>query len=329
MDASTLQGHLHGKISLLCHHNADPDAICSAYAVQELIKLVDPTAVTEILYPDSASQLSEKIIGKFKIDASKNPKIIAPDTVIVVDVGSLMQLEWLLPMVKSAKTRIFIDHHGMDPEIAALATHYIHVEEAIATCEIVAGIWDTSQYTMPKEVANALLMGIVFDSKHLSIASPHLLRVVAWLMDQGGSLSGAWDMLQTSMDQSERIARLKSVQRMTLYRIDPWLVVTSPLGSFQASAARGMMNLGADVAIIAGADKDTLKVSMRSTDFFYSSTGIHLGDDVAKPIAESYCGSGGGHATAAGINGLGDPEEFLLKVAASLASKIRKPLQVL
>lgn len=329
MDISALQGQLHGKVSILCHHNADPDAICAAYAIQRLTKNIDPSAVTEILYPDSASQLSQKIIEKYSIDASRNPKIIFADTVVVVDVGSLIQLEGLLPLVKAGKNRIFIDHHGRDSEIAALATTYIHDEGAIAACEIVSGIWDASGYTMPEEIANALLAGIVFDSKHLSIATPHLLRVVAWLMDQGGSLGGAWDMLQTSMDQSERIARLKSVQRMTLYRVDQWLVAASQLGSFQASAARGMTSLGADVSIIAGADKDVLKVSLRSTEEFHSKTRIHLGDDVAKPIAELYGGSGGGHATAAGVNGVGDPEEFLLKVATYLAEKIGKPPQVL
>jgi nanoRNase/pAp phosphatase (c-di-AMP/oligoRNAs hydrolase) len=329
MDVSTLEGQLHGKVSILCHHNADPDAICSAYAIQQFIKRVDPDAVTEILYPDSASQLSDKIIARYSIEASKNPRIIAPETVVVVDVGSLVQLEVLLPILKGAKNRVFIDHHGRDPEIEVIATLYMHDEGAIATCEIVAGIWDASGYTMPVEVAGALLAGIVFDSKHLSIATPTLLRVVAWLMDQGGSLGNAWDLLQTSMDQSERIARLKSVQRMTLYRVEPWLVVTSQLGSFQASAARGMMNLGADVAIIAGGDKDVLKVSMRATDAFYSATGIHLGDDVAKPVGESFKGAGGGHATAAGVNGSGDAEEFLLKAVNHLAGRIGKPLQVL
>ncbi len=329
MDVSWLLDQLHGKISILCHHNADPDAICAAYAIQQLIKHIDPSAITEILYPDTASTLSQKIIVKYSIDSSKSPKITAAETMVVVDVGSLIQLEGLLPLLKECKRRIFIDHHGRDPEIDSLATLYVHDEGAIATCEIVAGIWDASGYTMTKEAADALLIGIIFDSKHLAIASPHLLRVVAWLMDQGGSLSVAWDMLQASMDQSERIARLKSVQRMTLYRVEPWLIVTSPLGSFQASAARAMMNLGADVAIIAGADKDSLKVSMRSTEEFHSKTSIHLGDDIAKPIAELYGGSGGGHATAAGVNGVGAPEEFLLKAASHIAKRIGKPLQVL
>ncbi len=329
MDTSMLRDYLRGKVSIICHHNADPDAIGAAYAIQRLIMLIDPEAVTEILYPDSASQLSEKIIRHFSIDASNHPKIIGADTVIVVDVGSLIQLESLIPLVENAKTRVFIDHHGRDQGIERLATQYIFNESAIATCEIVSDIWAEFGFELPKEVADVLLLGIIFDSKHLGIGTPHLFRTVARLMDLGATLNGARDLLQTSMESSERIARLKSAQRVTIYRVDSWLVATSNLSSFQASAARGIINLGADVAILAGNDKESLKASLRSTEEFYTKTGIHIGDDVTKPLAELYGGEGGGHSTAAGVNGVGDSEEFLVKAVDYMAKKIGGSHQIL
>lgn len=329
VDTSVLRDNLRGKVSIICHHNADPDAIGAAYAFQRLIAVIDPEAVTEILYPDSASQLSERIIRHFSIDASNHTKLVGPDTVIVVDTGSLVQLESLTSFVESAKTRIFIDHHGRDPEIDRLATIYISDENAVATCEIVSNIWGEMGFEPPKEVAEVLLLGIIFDSKHFGIGTSRLFRTVARLMDLGANLKGARDLLQASMDSSERIARLKSAQRSTMYRIGSWLLVTSNLGSFEASAARGILSLGADVAIIAGNDKENLKVSFRSTEEFYLKTGIHLGDEVSKPLAELYGGAGGGHPTAAGVNGVGDSEEFLIKAAEYLAKKIGKPHQIL
>jgi nanoRNase/pAp phosphatase (c-di-AMP/oligoRNAs hydrolase) len=124
------------------------------------------------------------------------------------------------------------------------------------------------------------------------------------------------------MDVSERLARLKAAQRLTIYRMDPWIVVTSNLGSFQSSAARGILNLGADVVIIAGNEKEELKASLRSTEEFYRNSGIHLGEDVTKPLSEPYKGAGGGHPTAAGINGFGEAEKFLVDAAEIIKAKL-------
>ncbi len=319
----------HGRLSIVCHHNADPDAMGAAYGIQRLIEFLDSEASTEILYPDTASRLSEKMIERFSINASKSSQHIDAETVIVVDTGSLIQLKTLISLVKEAKTRVFIDHHGRDHAIERLATFYVSDEDAVATCEIVFNIWVSLGLEPPTDVAEALLVGIVFDSKHLGIGTPRMFRVVARLIELGASLNSARDILQATMDQSERIARLKSAQRVKVYRIDKWLVATANLGSFQASAARGIMSLGADIAIIAGNDKKILKTSIRSSDDFYKKTEIHVGDDISKPLAELFAGEGGGHPTAAGANGVGDADEFLMRAVDYLSEKIGKSAQVL
>ena len=248
-----------GKVSIICHHNADPDAIGAAYSLEKLIHELDHRAVTEILYPDSASQLSERIINHFKIEASTHPRIVDADTVVVVDTGSLIQLEILQSLLHINSVKIFIDHHGFDPEIDKLATLYILDETAVASCEIVYDIWQTMEIEPPKDVAEALLLGIAFDSKHFSIGTSKTFRIVAHLLELGATLGGIREILQSTMDVSEKMARLKSAQRMILYRVEPWIIVTSNLGSFQPSAARGILNLGADVAIIAGNERKSLR----------------------------------------------------------------------
>jgi nanoRNase/pAp phosphatase (c-di-AMP/oligoRNAs hydrolase) len=316
-------------VSIICHHNADPDAIGAAYGIQRLIGLLTPSASTEILYPDTASQLSVRVMERFSINASKSPRLGDAKTVVVVDTGSLVQLETLITHVKDATKRIFIDHHGKNNDIEQLANIYVSDEDAVATCEIVFNIWASLGLEPPMDVAEILLVGIIFDSKHFGIGTPNMFKVVARLIELGASLNDARELLQASMDQSERIARLKSAQRARVYRIDRWLVVTANLGSFQASAARGMMNLGADIAIIAGNDKKTLKTSIRSNDDFHKKTGIHVGDDFSKKLAELFAGEGGGHPTAAGVNGVGDADDFLAKAVVYLAEKLGKPAQVL
>jgi bifunctional oligoribonuclease and PAP phosphatase NrnA len=325
VDFIQLKDYLNGKVSILCHHNADPDAIGAAYSIERLIHTLDPQAVTEVLYPDSASLLADRMISHFRIEASPHPKIMSADVVFVVDTGSLIQLEVFQPLLKTSATRVFIDHHGRDDEIARIANIYLVDESAVATCEIVYQIWHSFGLSPPKNVAEALLLGIAFDSKHFVIGTPRTFRIVAELLELGATLSGVRELLQGVMDVSERLARLKAAQRLTIYRMDPWIVVTSNLGSFQPSAARGILNLGADVAIIAGNEKEELKASLRSTEEFYKSSGIHLGEDVTKLLSEHYKGAGGGHPTAAGINGFGEAEKFLAEAAEVIKAKLSQP----
>ncbi len=325
VDFSQLKDHLKGKVSILCHHNADPDAIGAAYSIERLIHALDQKAVLEVLYPDSASMLAGRMINHFKIEASVHPKIMDADVILVVDTGSLIQLEVLQPLLKTGAAKVFIDHHGRDDEIARIATIYLVDESAVATCEIVYQIWRSFGLNPPRDVAEALLLGIAFDSKHFTIGTPKTFRIVAELLELGATLSGTRELLQGVMDVSERLARLKGAQRLTIYRMDPWIVVTSNLGSFQPSAARGIMNLGADVAIIAGNEKEELKASLRSTEEFYKNSGIHLGEDVTKPLSEHYKGAGGGHPTAAGINGFGEAKKFLAEAAEVIKEKLNQP----
>lgn len=328
LNINSIRMYLRGKVSIICHHNADPDAICAAYSLEKLIHELDQEAVTEILYPDSASQLSERIINHFKIEASTNPRIVDADTVVVVDTGNLIQLETLQSLLHRDSVNIFIDHHSFDTEIDKLATLYILDETAVASCEIIYDIWKAMEIEPPREAAEALLLGIAFDSKHFSIGTSRTFRIVAHLLELGATLSGIRENLQSTMDVSERVARLKSAQRMMLYKADPWIIATSNLGSFQPSAARGILNLGADVAIIAGNEKEELKASLRSTEEFHQKTGIHLGDHLSKPLSEHYRGAGGGHPTAAGINGYGDADALLMEAAGILKKILAQSKQV-
>jgi len=110
------------------------------------------------------------------------------------------------------------------------------------------------------------------------------------------------------MDFSERVARLKASRRTRLFRVGDWLIALSHVSAYQASAARALVELGAHVAAVAGEKNGSLEISLRSSLEFFKKTNVHLGKDVAKQLGEYLHGMGGGHATAAGVNGQGDVE---------------------
>jgi len=104
--------------------------------------------------------------------------------------------------------------------------------------------------------------------------------------------------------------------------MNEWIIALSHVSAYQASAARALIDLGADVAAVAGQKIEKLEVSLRGTREFYKQTGIHLGKDIAKPLGEYIHGMGGGHATAAGANGAEDIEVALKRCLFLLKEKL-------
>ena len=83
-----------------------------------------------------------------------------------------------------------------------------------------------------------------------------------------------------------------------------------------------MIELGAHVAVVAGEKNGNIEISLRSSLEFYKQTDLHLGRDIAKPLGEFLHGMGGGHATAAGVNGQGDIETGLKRCYWLLKQKL-------
>jgi nanoRNase/pAp phosphatase (c-di-AMP/oligoRNAs hydrolase) len=124
------------------------------------------------------------------------------------------------------------------------------------------------------------------------------------------------------MDFSERVARLKASRRVRLFSVKGRIVALSHVSAYQASAARALIDLGADVAAVAGQKNESIEVSLRATREFNTETNVHLGKDIAKPLGEYIHGMGGGHATAAGANGTGEIEPALKRCLLLLKEKL-------
>ena len=124
------------------------------------------------------------------------------------------------------------------------------------------------------------------------------------------------------MDFSERVASMKACRRAKLLKIGNWIIALSYVSAYQASAARALVDLGAHMAAVAGQKNEKIEISLRCTREFSQQTGIHLGRDIAKPLGEYLKGMGGGHATAAGVNGTGDVETGLKRCLRLLKEKL-------
>jgi len=314
------------SILLLCHQNADPDAVCSAFAFSQLLKRLNPELGVEIASPEGVSRLSKALVVRLPmVLRGEEPNFRDADMIIMLDTNTIQQIgEWRKGVEESSAPLVVIDHHASHPETEKVATLCICDENASSTCEIVYGFFIELGLAPTKDEAEALFLGIAFDTKHFILANSNTFRAVAGLIAAGVNPREALSRLSLPMDLSERIARLKASKRLRLTRVGNLLVAFSHVRSYQASAARALVEIGANLAMVGGQRDDELQISIRSDQEFYRQTGLHLGRDLAKPLGEYLHGMGGGHSTAAGVNGAGDFEAAVKRALRILREKLQK-----
>jgi len=309
---------------LLCHHNADPDAVCAAFALSGLLERLRPELRVEAAAAKGLSRLSKSLLDSLPMKLTTQPRIEEAGLIVLLDTNTIQQLDdWSERVKTSSAPLVVVDHHASHPETERLATLCVADEKASSTCEIIYRFFKEARIEPTVVEAKALFLGIAFDTRHFILAKSTTLKTVADLIDSGVNAEETLPILSLPIDPSERIARLKACQRARLMRVNGWLVALSHVSAYQASAARALIGLGAHVAAVAGQRGDAVQVSLRSSHDFHKTTGIHLGRDIAKPLGEYLHGMGGGHSTSAGANGVGDVEASLKRCARLLKRRLR------
>jgi nanoRNase/pAp phosphatase (c-di-AMP/oligoRNAs hydrolase) len=314
IDRLTRTAKLSRRVLIIGHQNADPDAVCSAFLLSRLLKHMNRRLKVAVVSPDGVSKVSARVLEQihFAVEEKAEPKEF--DAIFTVDTNTLQQLGSLQhPVESSGKTLIMIDHHAIHPETRARADLLISDDKATSACEVVLKLCDIAKLRLTKRDALATFLGLAYETGHFTIATTRSLKLAYRLLELGIDGTEALKIIRVPMDNSERIARLKSARRMNWESIDGWLVASTIVGSYHASVARSLIGLGAHLAIVGGEKQDKLTLSFRSTAEFFAGTDFHLGRDLATVLGERMNGAGGGHSTAAGATVQGKLDETITR----------------
>jgi len=312
-------------VLLLCHQNADPDALCSAYAFQGLLKRIAPNVIVEIGTGQGISKLSKHILEHTPITVNTKPNIESADIIILLDTNTIEQLGELAETVsRSTAPIVVVDHHAAHPETLQKATIAIMEDQVSSNSEVVYNFFRQTKTKPNLNEAEALFLGIAFDTRHFVLGNASTFKTIVELCRAGVNPQEKLSLLSLPMDMSERIARIKACRRAKLIKTKEWLIALTQVSAYEASAARALIDLGAHAAAVAGQKNDNVEISLRCTRDFTKKTGIHLGVDIAQPLGEYLQGMGGGHAAAAGANGIGKAEATLLHCKKLFKEKLRQ-----
>lgn len=282
---------------VITHRLADVDAYCSAYATAKLLKSLGSSSVKVVL-PEGLNMVAEKVSKEFPLAVDNNPDFAKADLIVIVDTNNpLLLSDMATDIIESKARKVLIDHHPLARDSRKLVKTMFLDTKATSASELVYRLYKMCRIKMSKLVAHVILVGLMADSQHLFLATNQTIEAVNDLCKAGASLQGARKVLTNEREPSERIARLKASQRASVYGANSYIIAFSKVGSFQASAAKALTDIGADLGIVISGDDKKSKASMRSTQRFYNESKLHLGTDIAGKLSEA----GGGHPTAASL----------------------------
>jgi len=290
-------------IVVMGHRNADPDAFASALVLRDILRSHGFDA--RLVFPEGLSQASKRlareILGKEPGDVEDEPPSESA-MAVVVDTASPEQLGGLAQFALQV-ILVVVDHHASNRlvERAALS---LYDPSARATAELVYLLATRGLgFELTRQHLELLLAGIVYDTRHFILSNARTLYVAAEMLEQGARLDRVLAALQSPpMDISEKIARLKAAKRMQVVRAGDYLIAFTHVGAYESSAARAILDLGADMVLVVSERGKETRIIGRARKGIVEKLGIQLGRDIMEPVARSLGGGGGGHSQAAGAS---------------------------
>lgn len=297
-------------VALVLHQSADPDALGSAAALAILLKA--KTGNECHIFAEGLNRSAKNIAEAFDISLTPAEDLVKFSTIIFVDLNNIEQSGILADHFTTKGSVVFcIDHHTLHEELPKFVHFLLHDNQIRATAELVLKLWIASGETMSPDVATLLACGLVYDSRHFFIARNSTFENFATLLQHGADYQFVINLLSTPLDKSERLARLKAAKRVVVYDEFDLLIAATFIGSYEASVCRGLISLGADIAIACASKKDEVRLSARCNNEVISKWGIDLAKHVMEPLGEQIGGAGGGHPSAAGANGTASSDHAL------------------
>lgn len=304
------------SIFIMGHKNADLDAIGAAVGVQCICRKQGKHAnIVVDLEHNMAMSLIEKLRQVPEYEdcfISGQEALLRADSdslLVVVDTNRPDQVE-ALELLESISRITVIDHHRRAADYIQNVVLNLHEPFASSASELVAELLEYS--VEPRDIlpveSEALLAGIVLDTKHFSVRTGgRTFEAAAFLRRTGADTVDVKKMFQSNLDDT--LSKYKIIQAARLYRGD---IAISALDytatrTLASQAADELLNIsGILTSFVLYPDGDRVVISARS-----------IGDVNVQVILEPL--GGGGNAATAGAQVSGKTaRQVLMELVASI-----------
>ncbi|MFA5077119.1 MAG: DHH family phosphoesterase [Candidatus Micrarchaeia archaeon] len=294
---SFVKKYAKAKVAIGLHRNADPDALCSGYALSTIF----PDSI--LITPDDMGLPAKSLAAELgiKVHEFKKTSRAQYEGLIVVDAGSYS-------MIKEArdwKILGLIDHHQKSPPAERIAAEFELWDAASpSTCQLVSQLIQSPE---PK-AAFALAVGIVSDTARFKGGNAQSFSELARLLGIcGKSYKEVLEWAEPERAPEEKMAMLSALSRAKCVAYKNFVIATTTVGGNESDASSSLSEF-ADISFAASwkAREKTTRVSARAR----KNVKIAM-NEIMAAIGKRFGATGGGHAKAAGANALEKPEAVL------------------
>ena len=335
MNSSKYEKFLHfikdKNILILTHDLVDLDGFASVHLLHHLCNRLFPEILCSIAF-SNISRSTRNFIHNFSkkfdnINLSENKNTLLSDIklVIVLDTNNLDLVKFPQDYEESITDApiIFIDHHlDLEKRSEDIADELnLIFEDFSSTTEIICDLYKHNRLEIPHHLKMLAISAILTDSGFFKFANKATFKHFSELFDERFEYQDILDLLEHESDVSERIAKIKGLQRVKLRKVGVWLIGISDVSSYSAVVASMLLSVGCDISVVCSKDNSKQIITTRATRSICSKTGLHLG----KLLSELDEGSGGGHDGAASINGTFDLELVKNKILEKIEQTLIGP----
>ncbi|MFX1468972.1 MAG: bifunctional oligoribonuclease/PAP phosphatase NrnA [Promethearchaeota archaeon] len=297
------------NITILTHDSVDIDGLVSCFTLKFFLNQLFENQEISIYFSelskptkDFIKKFSEKF-PDFSLTYDKTFNISKCDLILIVDTNSLTQikLENNSDFSSLEIPYIFIDHHFFSENSETNLNLFNFVfENYSSTVEIILDLFRSTNTQLTIPIKNLIIAAIITDTGFFKHANNRSIKNLGKLMCDDINIQDIFYLLKSDIDISEKIAKIKGMQRVNLIREKNYLIGITNVSSFDSSVATMLIKLGFDIAIVLSKEGNNYRINTRAKKGFCIKTGLHLGKILGE-ISELYEGNGGGHNGAASI----------------------------
>ncbi|UCD01319.1 MAG: DHH family phosphoesterase [Promethearchaeota archaeon] len=298
------------SITILTHDLVDIDGLASCFTLKYFLNQYFKNQEISIFFSE-LSKLAKNFIRnfskkfpEFNFSYNKNINLSKTDLFLIVDTNNLNQIKIddNLDILHLGIPYTFIDHHyiGEKSGINEIKKSSLTFENYSSTVEIILDLFEIYNVALTVPIKILILAGIITDSGFFKHGNNKTIQNVSKLLGEHINIQDILFLLKRDIEISEKIAKIKGIQRVELIREGEILIGITNTSSFGASVATMLIKLGFDIAIVLSKELNQYRINTRAKKVVCLKRGLHLGK-ILEEISEQYEGSGGGHDGAASL----------------------------
>ncbi|MDD3160165.1 MAG: DHH family phosphoesterase [Candidatus ainarchaeum sp.] len=310
------------KVLLLTHEHADLDAFCSAAIFNKILNQNKIKSVVAV--PSHINEQTTDFAKNYGVDFVRKPIIINYDYLFLFDLNDFHQLGGIEEQFANLdlnfiKNNVFVfDHHDTKIKLKIKKENLFINKNAFSTTQI---LYDLFSNLFDRDMFFYCALGLIEDTGLFLTGSAKFFEIFSiCLSNSKKSYSELLYVAKPKSNRGEKIAFLKSLQTLKVYKIGEIVVVSARVSFFQSVIATKLLEF-ADITLVAGKENKLVNMSLRAESYFKEKNNFNLINDLLTPLQKEIGGVIGGHSGAAQWKGNFNEEKLIEKSIFILRKK--------